>query len=561
MIFPFTKQRMISRKYFIKKNKLLQREHSQKQSLIPFHHFIDTTFIKLLLVVVLLLGSKTAFAQVAANPDSALQVILGEIKGTSLSLKDAQEYAQKKSTSVQIAKASYLAAKGAVRRDAGYFDPEFFLSLNYENQKQPTSSFFAGANILNTKQTTYTGGFRMDLPIGTQLELSVNAVKLQTNSQFAFLNPEFNTLGSLSFRQPLLNGFTASARKQLTHSEQMLDAAKARYDQEMVTVNSQVELSYWNLYVAERDYAVQKLSRNQAEAFLKETELRAKAGLVGPDQVANAKTFLAQQEIQLLDREEQFDGQSDAFASLIGVRPEDKMKRFIPTDDPPAEYNVEDVEVLVERTLKNNLDLEAMQKEVDASRVLVDAAKWESLPRVDLIGSLSSNGLGGSAQNVIFGGDTLRATSKGSLGDALNQVFKREYPNWSIGVEVSVPIGMRSGLGEEDRLEAQYLSTQQRYIDLSRSLEEQVRSSYRELFNGKRRLEAAKNGVEAAQEQVRIGLIEFHNGRTTAFELVRLGADFASAQQQYSEALVRTAKAAASLKQLTSGGFTAKNIQ
>ena len=202
-----------------------------------------------------------------------------------------------------------------------------------------------------------------------------------------------------------------------------------------------------------------------------------------------------------------------------------------------------------------------MQKEVDASRVLVDAAKWESLPRVDLIGSLSSNGLGGSAQNVIFGGDTLRATSKGSLGDALNQVFKREYPNWSIGVEVSVPIGMRSGLGEEDRLEAQYLSTQQRYIDLSRSLEEQVRSSYRELFNGKRRLEAAKNGVEAAQEQVRIGLIEFHNGRTTAFELVRLGADFASAQQQYSEALVRTAKAAASLKQLTSGGFTAKNIQ
>ena len=74
-------------------------------------------------------------------------------------------------------------------------------------------------------------------------------------------------------------------------------------------------------------------------------------------------------------------------------------------------------------------------------------------------------------------------------------------------------------------------------------------------------MEAAKNGVEAAKEQVRIGLIEFHNGRTTAFELVRLGADFASAQQQYSEAIVRTAKAAASLKQLTSGGFSAKNIQ
>ena len=532
--------------------------------IFPFFKQMDNgnkIFIKLLVAIVILFSYKTTFAQVTTNPDSALQVILSEIKGTSLSLKDAQKNAQKKSTSVQIARASYLAAEGAVRRDEGFFDPEFFLSLNYENQKQPTSSFFAGANVLNTKQTTYTGGFRLDLPIGTQLELSVNAIRLQTNSQFAFLNPEFNTLGNLSFRQPLLRGFTASARKQLTQSEQMLDAAKARYDQELVAVNSQVELAYWNLYVAERDYAVQKLSRNQAEAFLKETELRAKAGLLGPEQVANAKTFLAQQELQLLNREEQFDNQSDAFASLIGVRPNDNMKRFIPTDDPPIEYNVEDVEVLVGKTLKNNLDLLAMQKEVDASRVLVDAAKWETLPQVDLIGSLSSNGLGGSAHNVVFGGDTLRTSNKGSLGDALNQVLKREYPSWSIGVEVSVPIGMRSGLGEEDRLEAQYLITQQRYIDLSRSLEEQVRSSYRQLFNGKRRLEAAKNGVEAAKEQVRIGLIEFHNGRTTAFELVRLGADFASAQQQYSEAIVRTAKAAASLKQLTSGGFSAKNIQ
>ena len=61
--------------------------------------------------------------------------------------------------------------------------------------------------------------------------------------------------------------------------------------------------------------------------------------------------------------------------------------------------------------------------------------------------------------------------------------------------------------------------------------------------------------MEAAQEQVRIGVIEFRNGRTTAFELVRLGADFAAAQQRYSQALVRSAKAAASLRLLTAGKY------
>jgi outer membrane protein TolC len=61
--------------------------------------------------------------------------------------------------------------------------------------------------------------------------------------------------------------------------------------------------------------------------------------------------------------------------------------------------------------------------------------------------------------------------------------------------------------------------------------------------------------VDASLEQVRIGLIEYRNGRTTAFELVRLGADLAAAQQRYSQALVRGAKAAARLRHLTYGAY------
>jgi outer membrane protein TolC len=124
-----------------------------------------------------------------------------------------------------------------------------------------------------------------------------------------------------------------------------------------------------------------------------------------------------------------------------------------------------------------------------------------------------------------------------------------------VGVEVSIPIGLRSGLGEQDRLDAEVMIAEQRYIQAKRILEEQVRGSYQELEHGKLRLKAAREGVDAAQEQVRIGTIEFQNGRATAFELVRLRADFAVAQQRYSQALVRGAKAAASLKQLTSGAY------
>ncbi|MCH8125904.1 TolC family protein [candidate division KSB1 bacterium] len=490
-----------------------------------------------------------------ANPDSALQTILKQLEGSPLPLNEATRHALAYATSVQKANAEYLAARGTVRKEKGFFDPELFFNLNFEDQEQPTASFFSGAPILFTKQMSTQTGLRWDLPIGTELEASLNLIRLKSNSSFAFLNPQYTTFGSVRFRQPLLGGFHISARNQLSLAEQELQAAESRRDQEVLSINAEVERSYWNLYAAERDYAVRKLTLDQGEIFLRETKLQADAGLIGPNQVASARTFLAEQKLLLLEREEQLDQLSDQLASLIGVRPENGMTRFITVDDPPSEFPLVQVDILVQHALQNNSDLKATQKDVEVSRTRAKAAGWEALPKVDLVGSLGGNGLAGTAQDVIFGNDTLRLTRSGGLGEAISQVRKRDFKTWSIGVEVSIPIGFRSGLGEKDRLHAEVILAEQRHIEQARALEEQVRTSHRELFHGRRRLDAAIEGVEAAQEQVRIGLIEFRNGRTTAFELVRLGADFALAQQRYSEALVRTAKAAATLKELTSGKY------
>ncbi len=491
-----------------------------------------------------------------ANPDSALHTILAGIEGTPLSLREAVQSSLNNATSVRTAEAVSISAHGAARREAGAFDPTLFFNFNRQYQEQPTASFFSGASVLNTSQNAAYGGVRMALPIGTSIEATLNAISLETNSAFANLNPQYTTFGNLSLRQPLLGGFSISANKNVVKADREAEAAKARYDQEVMAIATRVEELYWDLYAAERDYAVQKLTRDRAEAFLKDTETRARTGLVGPNQVANARTFLAEQEILLLDREEAFDRLSDALSSTIGKRPDAGKSRFITVDSPPDDFPVEDVDVLVKQAQVLNLSLQGARADVEAQRALSRAAFWEVLPRLDLVASLGGNGLGGTPRDVIFNNDTLRTTRAGTMGDALSQSLKRQFPAWNVGVEFSLPILFRTGLGEQERLEAGVVVAEQRQVQLSRILEEEVRGSCRELFNGKRRLNAAKEGVAAAQEQVRIGLIEFQNGRSTAFELVRLGADFAVAQQRYSQALVRSAKAAASLRQLTSGAYT-----
>src|SRR5690606_25788217 len=123
-------------------------------------------------------------------------------------------------------------------------------------------------------------------------------------------------------------------------------------------------------------------------------------------------------------------------------------------ETPPSEFPIEPVDAMIDYALQSNLQLKAVQDEIDASNTLVDAAAWNVWPSLDLLGSISSSGLGGDPQDVIFGTDTLATTTSGSYGDMLNQLFKRDYPGWSIGVEFSLPIGLRSDLGEKDRLEA-----------------------------------------------------------------------------------------------------------
>ena len=507
-----------------------------------------------ILVGVILVLSGSIRGQTTA-PDSALQIIIENLEGKPISLSEVKELAMKNSTSLGKVKALYMATEGNLTKQRGYFEPGLYFDVYYNDIDIPTSSFFAGADVLKTKETTAQTGLTLNLPIGTELELSLNTYSLNTNSQFAFLDPEYNGFGSLSFRQPLLEGFTANGRKDLTLAEYENDAAKAIYDQEVINITSEVEIAFWNLYTAERNYGVQKLVRDRSKEFLDETELREKAGLVGPEQVANAKTFLAEQEILFIDQIEALDYQSDFLSTLIGTWPEENEKRFKTVDDPPAEFVLDPVDAMIDYALQSNLQLKAVKDEINASQMLVDAAAWRVFPSLNLLGSISSSGIGGDSRDVVFGSDTLRTTTSGSYGEMLNQVIKRDFPGWSIGVELSLPIGLRSNIGERDRLEALSDHTEQRYVELSRDLEKSIRQAHRELMHGKSRLQAATDGVEAAQEQVRIGRIEFQNGRITAFELVRLGEDFAKAQRRYSEALVRTVNAVAKLKQLTSGKY------
>ncbi len=497
-------------------------------------------------------------------PDSGLVATLSRLEGAAVTLDQALLAAVDGSIEVSTARADLDAARAALRRERGAFDPELFGETSRSSSDAPTASFFAGAQVLKTDETAGSFGARWRLRWGTELTASLDAVRRETNSTYASLNPEYDAGGRLSLRQPLLRGLGGSARVGLTAAERGFEAAQARFDDVTLVVRATVEGAYWDLYAAGRDWAVQSLSRDRAAALVEETSLRAQAGLVGPGQVANTRVFLAEQEQALLDRLEALDAASDRLGTLVGLRPAGDARRFLTADEPDSAHAVPDEEASVTRALAANLELHASERALAALRAHASAAGRDALPQLDLFGTLGGAGLAGEGRDIIlaFGAEpeTLRTATTGDLGESIDQVLRRTYPNWTIGLSFTLPLGGRRAGGERDRLRAEVARAEHQLEGRRRALADQVRTLCRELANGQKRLAAARDGVSASQEQVRIGLLEYRAGSTTAFELVRLSADLAAAQQRHSQALVRSARAASELRRLTANGYTGKEM-
>jgi len=487
--------------------------------------------------------------------DSSINAELAQLPGVPLSLEEALALGAVRATAVVSAQAATAAARGRARSEKGSLNPELFGEGSYRDDQTRAANFFAGADVLETQEGNASAGARWTLPVGTELSAALGTVKRETNSIFALLTPEYSSFGELRVSQPLLEGLGVGTSGRLDAARHEVEAADARLEETRLGTDAQVEATYWELYALGRDYTVQRLIRDRAASLVREAETRVRAGLAGPGDVANAQVFQASQELTLLASYEALGDASDRLAALIGQRPTGGEVIFKPTDLPPEDFPVPDAEALVAAAAAANFQLASLERDLAGVRALYLQARRNALPSLDVFGALGGTGLTGTGREVEFNGEIYNTTIEGGAGESLGQVFSGDYPNWQVGLLFAVPIGNDTDGGERDRLAADVVRAEQAYEDGRRNLEVQVRTGHRILQNHQRRLEVTRQGVTAASELVRIGILEYEAGRTSAFELVRLGGDLATAQRLYSGALVFTARAAAALKQLTGGAY------
>ncbi len=142
----------------------------------------------------------------------------------------------------------------------------------------------------------------------------------------------------------------------------------------------------------------------------------------------------------------------------------------------------------------------------------------------------------------------------GGAGDSLSQVFRNVYPNYSLGVNLSIPIRNRAAQADAARAlieERQYRVQLQQKMNQA---QQEVRNAVIAVTQARAQIDAAKESTELSKETLDGEQKKFQLGESTPFLVIQAERDLAvqegteaQARDAYAKALVQYAQATATI--------------
>jgi outer membrane protein len=223
----------------------------------------------------------------------------------------------------------------------------------------------------------------------------------------------------------------------------------------------------------------------------------------------------------------------------------------------PPQDPIEPLEDLVERAMRLRPDIAQARLQIVNSEISLEGSKSALRPAVDLIATAANKGLVGSPNSyslistgtgnpfIPVGGAPVLT---GGYGDALGQLFSRDFPDYGIGIQLTIPLRNRTARADVVR---DQLTVRQQQIRLQQ-LAKQIRL---EITNALIAVEQARQSYEAAQSErvlqeqtLAAEQDKLEVGATTTFYVIQYQRDLAAARSAEVSALTSYEKAKIALQ-------------
>ncbi|MBI5684215.1 MAG: TolC family protein [Verrucomicrobia bacterium] len=359
-----------------------------------------------------------------------------------LTILDGVQSAIQQNLDVSIQRLNPAISAADVQAAEGIFDINWVTGLSESENLRPRGfnpASFTPIAPANTRTYSYQQSLTGLSPLGTEYTLGFNGSRLQSSLFPGPFGPQWTMFMGASVTQPLLKGFGWDVNTaQIRIARKSQDISYQQFVQLVMQTVSNVKQAYYDLHYAIENVKVKEMSVELAKRFLGESRKRMEVGTMARLDVVQAEAELSQREGELIDAQRQLDESEIAYKQLIS---RDVLSirevMLVPVDRPSIVAMPLDALDSIRQGFDNRPEYLQSKLQMELNHINLKYYKNSLLPQVDLAASYGYNAINQGSLDRDFS----------EFGKNFDSVFAGEFPTWSAGLTITVPLGNTTARG------------------------------------------------------------------------------------------------------------------
>ncbi len=510
-----------------------------------------------------------------------------------ISLQDAITLALQNNNDIDSSKIGVQIAEFNLRGALGIYDPNLVSENFYESRTTPTASTIGGATNGLVTQRSLTGGFGVNgfsRFQGGSYSADFSSSRTSTTNQNATLNPQFPSILTLSYTQPLFRGRRIdNNRRTIEIAKKNLSLSDAQFRQKAIEVIAQVEQAYWDLAYALRNLQVQIDAVKQARLQLESNQRLVAKGVLAPIDIIAANSQITTFEQSVYTAQEQITQAENTLKTLMLPDRTNEIwtRALVPVS--PIELNIPKVplEEAISVALVNRQEIAQLKTSAEINKINEKYYRDQTKPQIDLVGTYTGNGLAGTATppraattsalttrvndlSVLAGLPVLPVTSTsttvppnlvGGYFKSLTNLITADYPTYNVGVRISLPFGNKTAKANLGRTLAEGSQIENQRAQQEQLIEADVRNSLQTLRSAEARLQSAAATRASAEQLFESEQRQFRAGTSTVFLVFQRQTTLITARAGELQAQTDLNKAISNFQRVTGATLSANSVE
>jgi outer membrane protein TolC len=451
---------------------------------------------------------------------------------------EAVRLALEQNVDIQVIRVNPLIQDEHVASARSAFVPTLSSNVSYNNASRPPDSFLSGSQggaSLKTDFLQSAADVGQFLPWGgTSYSIGLDGLRSTSNNIFTNFDPRLSANLRLSISQPLLRNLSVDAnRTQLHITRRNRTISEIDLRSTVVRTVRNVKSAYWDLKYAKANLEVQRQSLDLARQTLKDNRTRVDVGTMAPIDIVEAEAEVARNEEAVIIAEATITQAEDQLRALIfdPSMPDFWAMTLDPIDAPRIDPVAIDIDATIRAALDKRTDLRRAKENLENVGENLRFYRNQTMPQVNLQADYGTTGVGGTQfeRSPGFPGPVIGEISR-SFRSVLSDVFGNQFPEWTVSLLMSYPIGRSSAEANAARSRLEQTRTQLQIKNIELQIGKEVRDVVRQVNTNVKRIDATRAARVLSDRRLEAEQKKFGVGISTSFLVFQAQRDLATAR-------------------------------